>query len=82
MILETGSEYLLMRLRRRIAEKKVSSADLSVYFIRESEHEEAFIEEIRMDDTGEFIEAPEEFLSFFSADFEDLMVWEEITRSV
>lgn len=82
LILETGSEYLLMRLRRRIAEKKVSSADLSVYFIRESEHEEAFIEEIRMDDTGEFIEAPDEFLSFFSADFEDLMVWEEITRSI
>ena len=33
LLIETHSEYLLRRLRRRIAEGKISSEDVAIYFL-------------------------------------------------
>jgi len=55
-IIETHSEYILKRLRRRISEKKISASDVGIYFIHpkgESENS-ARIEEIEISNSGDF----------------------------
>jgi predicted ATPase len=56
LLIETHSEYLLKRLRRRIAEGILNSSDVGLYFIhpRNSESDCARIENITIDKSGMF----------------------------
>lgn len=64
LLIETHSEYLLRRLRRRISEKHkgISSKDIAIYFIhpKSSEKDSAIIEEKNVSDSG-FFEWPRDF---------------------
>jgi predicted ATPase len=63
-IIETHSEYLLKRLRRRISEGAISSQDVCVYFIHPKTETENFakLEEIIISEKGSFV-WPKEFYS-------------------
>ncbi|WP_179337453.1 AAA family ATPase [Winogradskyella ludwigii] len=64
-IIETHSEYLLKRLRRRVSEGKISSSDIGLYFIHGKTSKENFarIEEIEINKTGDFT-WPKDFYEF------------------
>ena len=51
VIVETHSEHLLLRLRRLIAEEKISSDDVAIYFV-EKEDNESKIREIKLQENG------------------------------
>nr|WP_297707397.1 AAA family ATPase [uncultured Butyrivibrio sp.] len=72
LMVETSSEYLLNRVRRRIAEKKLSNKEVNVIFIHDVEGE-SVCEKLEIDDTGEIQRQSEEFKQFFSSDYEDVM---------
>ena len=61
-IIETHSEYFLKRLRRRIAEGTISSADVAIYFIegRSEESDSAKIKRVKVDSDGS-IDWPKDF---------------------
>lgn len=64
-IIETHSEYLLRRLRRRIAEGKISANDVSIYFIqpRGGDNENgAVLQKIKIEENGD-IPWPKDFYS-------------------
>jgi len=62
LLIETHSEYMLKRLRRRIAEKKLNHKDVGIYFIhpRSLNNNSAKIQEITIDESGAF-KWPKEF---------------------
>ena len=62
LLIETHSEYLLKRLRRRIAEGKISSHDVAIYFIhpKDEKTKTGKIEKIEISETGNF-EWPKDF---------------------
>ena len=64
LMIETHSEYLLKRLRRRMAEKKnISPDDVAIYFFNpKSKNSDATIEEKKIDQDGAF-EWPQNFYS-------------------
>lgn len=79
-LLETHSEYLLLRLRRRIAETSnrknrnstdsnlgLDQDDLAVYFVHRVDGISS-VEEIKISNYGEFLNVPEGFGDFFSDD--------------
>jgi predicted ATPase len=70
-IIETHSEYLLKRLRRRISEGVISANDVAIYFINGKNEEKnyATIDEIEISSSGDF-EWPKDF---YSDDLEDTM---------
>jgi len=70
-IIETHSEYLLKRLRRRISEGAISADDVAIYFINGKNEEKnyATIDEIEISSSGAF-EWPKDF---YSDDLEDTM---------
>lgn len=51
VIIETHSEHLLLRLRRLIAEEKISSDDVAIYFV-EKKDDESTIREIALQSNG------------------------------
>tara|TARA_B100000508_G_C11372854_1_gene234574 strand:+ start:40 stop:465 length:426 start_codon:yes stop_codon:yes gene_type:complete len=51
IIAETHSEHLLLRLRRLVAEDKLSSDDVAIYFVK-SEDRESSIKEIKLQHNG------------------------------
>ncbi len=55
-IIETHSEYILKRLRRRISENKISANDVGLYFIHSKSESENYarIEEIEISNSGDF----------------------------
>ncbi len=63
LVVETHSEYLLKRLRRRISEKRIKNDDVAIYYV-ESQKEEtsAVIRRIDIDSKGAF-EWPIDFYS-------------------
>ena len=69
MLIETHSESILKRLRRRIAENKISHEDVAIYFVhaRANKSSSAKIERLEITETGAF-DWPQEF---YSTDFED-----------
>lgn len=69
LLIETHSESILKRLRRRIAEGKISSNDVAIYFVhgRKKKSDSATIERIEIGEKGAF-DWPKEF---YSTDFED-----------
>lgn len=55
-ILETHSEALMLRLQRRIREKKISNQDVSVLYVDPRGDKGSTILELRLDEDGEFID--------------------------
>ncbi len=61
LIVETHSEYLLRRIRRRISEGKIDSRDVAIcLFHARDEDKPAWVERLEIGDRGEF-KWPEEF---------------------
>ena len=60
LLIETHSEYILKRIRRRIAEKAIEANDVSIYYIHHSEDNTSEIQKIDISQSGVF-EWPEEF---------------------
>ena len=74
LLIETHSEYLLKRLRRRISEGKLSSEDIAIYFIepRDKDNKDsALIKNIEISKDGSF-EWPKDF---YITEFEDDMTY-------
>jgi len=69
---ETGSEYLTLRIRRRIAEGMINCQEVSVYFVEEGEDGNAICHPILLTEDGEFTNMTEKFRTFFSSDYEDM----------
>lgn len=69
LIVETHSEHLLSRIRRRIAEEQVKWENIAIYFFTLKEGK-SHIEEIRLNELGqfEFEEWPEDF---FEEDYKE-----------
>ncbi|SBV92866.1 putative AAA domain protein [uncultured Dysgonomonas sp.] len=69
LLIETHSESILKRLRRRIAEGKISNEDVAIYFIhsRQKKSSSAKVERLAISNTGAF-DWPKEF---YSTDLED-----------
>lgn len=69
-ILETHSETLVLRLQRRIREGKLSPQDVSVLYVDPRGKQGSVIEELRLDEDGEFIdEWPD---GFFAEGFNEM----------
>lgn len=69
LLIETHSEYLLKRLRRRIAEGVIPAESVSIYFVhpKDSNTKSGKIEKLDISNTGKF-DWPKDF---YSADVED-----------
>jgi len=80
LIIETHSENLLLRIRRRIAENYIRKEsdpsiipdNIAIYFI-ENQEGESVAHRIPMNNRGEFENPPERFKKFFTDDFEEIM---------
>ncbi len=80
LIVETHSENLLLRIRRRLAENYLKknpgrfpkAEDIAIYFI-ENVDGESIAHRIILNDKGEFETMPDSFRKFFSDDFEEIM---------
>jgi predicted ATPase len=70
-ILETHSEALVTRLQRRIREKKISNRDVSILYINPLGKKGSTIQELRLDEDGEFIDLWPD--GFFVETFNDMM---------
>jgi predicted ATPase len=70
-ILETHSEALITRLQRRIREKKIRSQDVSILYINPIGKKGSSIQELRLDDDGDFIDLWPD--GFFVETFNDMM---------
>lgn len=70
VIVETHSEHILLRLRRRIAEGTVNAADVAVYYVesQRGESKSSHITPIPLASDGSMERWPEDF---FSSDVED-----------
>jgi len=80
LIVETHSEHLMLRLRRRIAEQKIKKEMVGIYFT-EWKDGESVVSRIELDDYGQIVNVPEGFKTFFSDDFEETMkITEEIAK--
>ncbi|MEV8348590.1 DUF3696 domain-containing protein [Streptomyces niveus] len=66
-LVETHSENFLLRLRRRVAEGRLSPADLRVYFVEQKEGA-AFLRKIKVDTLGNIDYWP---AGIFAEDFEE-----------
>lgn len=87
-VLETHSEHILLRMRRRIAETTVGvlenphtamkADDLSVYFV----YREGDAEEIKIDALGEQINIPQGFKEFWGQGFKDLVKMKSARRAM
>jgi len=79
LVVETHSEHLLLRLRRRIAEYGAGLRDdsfdpdnLAVYFVERSDARSS-VTPIGFDELGQLRQAPESFRQFFSDDYEETL---------
>jgi predicted ATPase len=70
-ILETHSEALITRLQRRIREKKITNRDVSILYINPAGKKGSTIQELRLDEDGEFIDLWPD--GFFVETFNDMM---------
>lgn len=70
-ILETHSEALILRLQRRIREGTISAADVCVLYVDPRGEKGSVIQELRLDEDGEFIDLWPD--GFFVESFSELM---------
>ena len=71
-IIETHSEHILLRLRRRIADKTITNEDVNIYFI-ERKNGKSTISNIKLDEYGQMVDVPDGFKSFFSDDYNEII---------
>jgi predicted ATPase len=67
LIVETHSEHLLSRIRRRIAEEKLSREDVAIYYFDPRE-DGTHIQEVTLNDMGQYVKFPE---GFFAEDYHE-----------
>lgn len=67
VIVETHSEHIISRVRRRIAEGKINRNDVSIYYF-EPGPEGSIVQELKINNLGQFENWP---LGFFEEDFEE-----------
>lgn len=81
LIIETHSEYILKRLRRRVSEGKVRSQDIAIYFIepRTKNKSSAVIKKVKMSSRGEF-EWPEDF--YITSYEDDIEYFKNISQEI
>lgn len=61
LLIETHSEYLLKRIRRRMAMKEIKPSDVAIYIVRENKEQKCSeLQKIKINQFGSF-EWPEEF---------------------
>jgi predicted ATPase len=85
-LIETHSEHLLLRLRRRIAEttarpsceveRKLQQDDLGVYFV-ERQDNRSIVSPVEVNELGQTRNPPEGFSRFFSDGYEQVMAISE-----
>lgn len=93
-LIETHSEHILLRLRRRIAETsagklntpkeknwRIGHSQLSVLFV-EQMHGQSSIYPIALTQRGEFAYTPAGFRDFFADDIEEVMALSQASRQV
>lgn len=84
LLVETHSEHLLLRLRRRMAESQLGQEgtlalpleDVAIYYVERLEGQSE-VYQIAVNGMGEFVAPPERFQSFFSEDYEETLKWSE-----
>jgi predicted ATPase len=69
LIVESHSEHLLTRLQLRIAQGRISNDDVAVYFCKPDVLDDADLEPLKIDETGEIENWPE---NFFGNEMEDI----------
>lgn len=74
LIIESHSEHLLRRLQRRVAEEKISSDEVALYFCYPGA-EGSDIEQLELNDTGDILNWPPDF---FGDELEDVAVQAEV----
>ncbi len=79
LLIETGSEYVILRIQRRIAESVISAKDVFMYFL-DSDSEKVSCNEILINDMGELKCENKNFKNFFSSDYEDIEKLDEARR--
>lgn len=67
LIIESHSEHLLQRVQRRIAEGELQPNDVAIYFCKRSKSG-AELEELRIDESGEISNWPDDFFGNEMAD--------------
>ena len=72
LFLETHSENILLRIQRRIAEKKFNQDDVALYFI-ENKQQSVSCKELKISAEGDILDPPDEFKNFFSAAYNDAL---------
>ncbi len=60
IVVESHSEHLLRRFQRRVAEEKIPSSDLRLYFVH-TNHGEAELSNLQLNEWGEIENWPDEF---------------------
>jgi predicted ATPase len=85
-LIETHSEHLLLRLRRRIAEttvkpsseveRKLQHDQLGVYFV-ERQDNRSVVSAVEVNELGQTPDPPKGFVRFFSDDYEEVMAISE-----
>ena len=79
VLAETGSEYVVLRIQRRIAENIIDAKDVSLYFIYDNkENGSAVCQMLEVNPYGEFINVPKEFKFFFSSDYFDMQAMSKV----
>jgi predicted ATPase len=89
-LIETHSEHLLLRLRRRIAEttvklgsmvaRKLQHDQLSVCFV-ERQDGKSLVKDVAVNEIGQISQPPEGFRRFFSDDYDEMMVIAEMASA-
>jgi predicted ATPase len=89
-LIETHSEHLLLRLRRRIAEttvkpsseveRKLQRDQLGVYFV-ERQDKCSVVSAVEVNELGQTPDPPKGFVRFFSDDYEEVMAISEAIAS-
>lgn len=72
VIIETHSENIFLRLKRRVLERKINCNDIGLYFIQDTP-EGSKCNRLNLDDKGNVSNSIPEFDEFFDQGFEDVM---------
>jgi predicted ATPase len=76
-IIETHSEHLISRIRRRIAEKRLNKEDVRIYYF-EPTIDGTKVREIKLNDQGQFISFPD---GFFQEDIDETFAFLNAIRT-
>jgi hypothetical protein len=77
-LIETHSEHLILRLRRRIIEKTINAEDVAIYYIEKTGEveESTTIKKLKISEDGNILEWPEDF---FDQDYQEISAIKKLT---